>query len=218
MQNFSLYNQKIGEYRRDALAHNVAEERMPPWPKADSWQLFDGCGKRKYVTAGERAALLAAVATAPVPTKALVLVLIYTGCRISEALSLTRGQLDTERGELALRTLKRRRLHYRIVPVPPAVVQALLALPVEAGAPERFFHWHRSTAWRRIKAFMARAGICGTPASPKGLRHGFGMRAAEKNVPPALATRWLGHASARTTAIYQTATGPEERAYAARMW
>jgi len=65
---------------------------------------------------------------------------------------------------------------------------------------------------------MAAAGITGTPAMPKGLRHGFGVNAFQSNVPPHLVQRWLGHASLRTTAIYGDVIGPEERAFAARMW
>jgi integrase len=49
---------------------------------------------------------------------------------------------------------------------------------------------------------MASAGINGTPAMPKGLRHGFGVKAFQSNVPPHLVQRWLGHASLRTTEIY----------------
>jgi integrase/recombinase XerD len=37
-------------------------------------------------------------------------------------------------------------------------------------------------------------------------------------VPPHLVQRWLGHASLKTTAIYGDVVGPEERAFAARMW
>ena len=53
---------------------------------------------------------------------------------------------------------------------------------------------------------------------PKGLRHGFGVNAFQSNVPPHLVQRWLGHASLKTTAIYGDVIGPEERAFAARMW
>jgi integrase/recombinase XerD len=35
---------------------------------------------------------------------------------------------------------------------------------------------------------------------------------------PNLVQRGLGHASLRTTAIYAEVVGPEERAFAARMW
>ena len=65
---------------------------------------------------------------------------------------------------------------------------------------------------------MAEAGISGTPAMPKGLRHGFGVNAFETSVPLHLVQRWLGHASLKTTAIYGDVMGPEERAFAERMW
>ena len=78
----------------------------------------------------------------------------------------------------------------------------------------RLWRWSRTTAWRYVKAVMAAAGITGTPAMPKGLRHGFGVNAFQSNVPPHLVQRWLGHASLRTTAIYGDVIGPEERAIA----
>jgi integrase len=53
---------------------------------------------------------------------------------------------------------------------------------------------------------------------PKGLRHGFGVNAFRSLVPPHLVQRWLGHASLRTTSIYGDVVGPEEYAFAARMW
>jgi site-specific recombinase XerD len=65
---------------------------------------------------------------------------------------------------------------------------------------------------------MALADIAGLPAMPKGLRHGFGVNAFQSNIPPHLVQRWLGHADLRTTAIYADVIGPDERAFAARMW
>ncbi|MGB7099167.1 MAG: hypothetical protein WBD95_10435 [Xanthobacteraceae bacterium] len=38
------------------------------------------------------------------------------------------------------------------------------------------------------------------------------------DVPPHLVQRWLGYASLRTTAIYGDVIGPEEHAFAERMW
>jgi integrase/recombinase XerD len=55
-------------------------------------------------------------------------------------------------------------------------------------------------------------------ACPKGLRHGFGIRAADRSVPTNLIQRWMGHASPTTTAIYLDAVGLEERQFASRMW
>jgi hypothetical protein len=62
------------------------------------------------------------------------------------------------------------------------------------------------------------AGIRGAQASPKGLRHGFGVATVQARIPLNLVQRWLGHAQLSTTAIYAEAIGPEEQEIAARMW
>jgi site-specific recombinase XerD len=65
---------------------------------------------------------------------------------------------------------------------------------------------------------MEAADIVGLHASPKGLRHGFGIKAVVSNVPLNITQKWLGHAQLSTTAIYTDAIGPEERQIAQRMW
>jgi integrase/recombinase XerD len=65
---------------------------------------------------------------------------------------------------------------------------------------------------------MQAAGIRGAQASPKGLRHGFGVVAVPARIPLNPVQRWLGHAQLSTTAIYAEAIGPEEQEIAARMW
>lgn len=187
---------------------------------ASWWQLYDGAGRRKYLTGDERARFLCAADRRDPRTRALCHLLAHTGCRLSEALRLRRHQLDAERHLVVMFTLKRRRAVYRVIPVPERLAAMLAALPCPAGAPDHFWTWHRATAWRRVKQVMRLAGIDPlTPQScPRGLRHGFGMHAAAHAVPGSLIQRWLGHASPNTTAIYLDAHGPEERAFAARMW
>ena len=182
----------------------------------EGWQVHDDAGRRKYLTGAERARFLGAADHLAPPMQALCHVLAYAGCRISEALALTIHHVDAERMALTIRTLKRRRAVFRVVPVPQAVIYRLQLLPLDAGG--RFWPMHRVTAWRVVKATMSRAGIAGPMACPKGLRHGFGVRAAGHNVPPNLIQRWMGHASAATTAIYLDAVGIEERQFASRMW
>jgi site-specific recombinase XerD len=66
---------------------------------------------------------------------------------------------------------------------------------------------------------MKAAGVKGPQATPKGLRHGFGVAAIQAGIPlKSSAAGWLGHAQLTTTAIYANAVGPEERNIAARMW
>lgn len=180
------------------------------------WQVHDNAGRRKYLTEGERGRFLEAAGRLSPSLQALCHTLAFTGCRVSEALGLFRYQIDPERLTLTMRTLKRRRLVYRVIPVPSDLVAMLLALPSSGN--ERVWAQHRATAWRAVKRTMDLADIAGPMACCKGLRHGFAMKAAGKNVPPNLIQRWMGHASSVTTAIYLDAVDMEERGFAARIW
>jgi integrase/recombinase XerD len=180
---------------------------------------------RKYLNREERRRLLDAIGRASPPIRLFCLVLIWGGCRISEALALTPTHIDLEGGVVEFETLKRRRNGLvRQVPMPPEVLRELERVfdlsaaqrdPVRAV--QRLWPWSRSTAWRHVKTLMANAEVYGSAAMPKGLRHTFGV-AAFLAVPPHLVQRWLGHASLRTTAIYGDVSGPEERHFAERVW
>ncbi len=69
-----------------------------------------------------------------------------------------------------------------------------------------------------ICTVMQQAGITGAHANPKGLRHGFGVKASADTRNPRLVQKWLGHRDLETTAIYMDAVGNEERELASRMW
>lgn len=181
-----------------------------------TWQVRDKRGRRKYVNQHERLRFMEAADFEPMEFTVLCYVLVFTGCRITEALNLTPDLVDAENDELTFHTLKRRRSVFRVVPVPPEIPGMFEKLT--PGADGRYFSFHRVTAWRHVKAVMERAEIDGPMATCKGLRHGFGIHAAAKNVPQGLVQRWMGHSSPATTSIYIDAVGNEERAFASRMW
>jgi integrase len=184
----------------------------------DASRLFDDHGGRKYVADKEMRRFLDAAARADAKTRAFCRLLAFTGCRISEALATTPARLDADTGRIVFQTLKRRRTIFRAVPIPPELVTELHGLAKGVPTEGVLWTWCRQTAWRRVKTVMEAAGIAGTQATPKGLRHGFGIANAERNIPPALTQRWMGHARLETTAIYQHAIGREERSFAARLW
>jgi integrase len=192
----------------------------------EGMQLYDAEGRRKYMTADERARFLAAAEQAPRETRTFCLTLCYTGCRLSEALALTADRVDLDAGVVILESLKKRRTGlYRAVPVPGSVLDAL-DLVHDLKALQRRPHarkthlwpWSRVTAWRRVAAVMDRAGLDGPQATPKGLRHSFGVQAVSVGIPLNMVQKWLGHAQLSTTAIYADAVGAEEQAIASRMW
>ena len=180
-------------------------------------RLYDRRGQRLYLNARERSAFAQHARAAGPSVLLLCMVLLHTGCRLSEALSLTRASFQRSSLSVSIITLKRRRPGLvREVPVPLELFALMRRVP--ACGDGRLFGMHRSTAWRHVRTVLTGASIHGTQAMPKGLRHGFGVNAIQCGVPLNLLARWMGHASMKTTAIYADATGPEERRIAARMW
>ena len=183
-------------------------------------QLYDSSGRRKYLTPGERDAFLQSADGAPSAVGTFCGVLAHTGCRISEALALTAARVDNSGGVIVFESLKKRRKGvFRAVPVPGAFLDTLAAVHDLAGiGDERLWNWSRTTAWRRVREIMEAAEIRGLYATPKGVRHGFGIKAVTSDVPLNMTQKWLGHANIATTAIYTNAIGPEEQRIAERMW
>lgn len=185
-------------------------------------------GKRKYLNEAERSGFLKAAEKKDREVRTLCGVLYYTGCRVSEALALTADRVDLSGGVVIVECLKKRKRGvYRAVPVPPALLDALnlvhgireMQKGRDGGRNEKLWEWSRTTAWRRVKEVMEEAGMVEGPnASPKGLRHGFGVGAVNAGIPLNLVQKWLGHAQLSTTAIYADAVGAEEKNIASRMW
>jgi integrase/recombinase XerD len=190
-------------------------------------QLHTLDGARKYLTAGERDLFLKTAERGDRDARTFCMTLAYAGCRLSEALALTADRVDLAAGVLVFESLKKRRPGiYRAVPVPPALLEALDLVhgvrEVQSkrgkGQDVRLWSWCRMTAWRQVHAVMEEAGLSGVKASPKGLRHGFGVTAVSAGIPLNLVQKWLGHAQLSTTAIYADAVGAEEQDIAQRMW
>ena len=188
-------------------------------------ELVDARG-RKYLTAEERTRFLAAVRAHRQPTvQTLARTLALTGARVSEALALRPCDVDLEAADLRIATLKRRREHWRSVPVPEDLVHELelvhrvrRAQASPRGRARALWPITRQAAHRQVGALMSAAGIAGPQACPRGLRHGYGVAAVTAGVPLPSVAAVLGHASLETTAIYTTAIGAEARELVARVW
>jgi integrase/recombinase XerD len=200
-------------------------DAMPPRARTQEFSLYSPTGARKYLNRDERLRALAEMAKLPTDRALFCLTLAWTGARVSEVLALKASSFQVERGIVAIQTLKRRKHHVREVPIPPDLIAALeehFHLSAKQRDPlradSRLWPWHRVTAWRVIKLLMARSGVRGQQASPKGFRHGFGHGSLQSGVPITLLKRWLGHARITTTEIYADACGPDEREFARKFW
>jgi site-specific recombinase XerD len=190
-----------------------------------SLSLYSGTGERKYINQAERQRVLAVMEKLKRERALFSLLLLWTGARVSEVLAVRANSFQIERNVVALRTLKRRRLHVREVPIRPGLMTALddqFSLRELQSDPDtanrRLWPWSRWTAWRFVKGAMLEAGIVGRPACPRGLRHGFGVGTLQANVPINLVQRWMGHSRISTTAIYTEVSGGDEAAFAERFW
>ena len=198
-------------------------------------QLFDASGHRKYLSPSERERFRQAADEADGDTATFCLMLLYSGCRISEALNLRVRHIDFEAQAVTFETLKQRRDGiYRQVPLPEEFLRNLRQihdLEKRQGMKkersqfiwtsqwkQKDKQWTRKTAYSRVMRIMEAAGLEGVKASPKGLRHGFAIACLDKGIPLNLVQKWMGHSSITTTAIYANATGEEERSIAARLW
>ena len=179
---------------------------------------YDREGRRKYLTPAEGRKFLEQVVHLPKLDALFCLTIYYTGCRISEALSLRRDCLDSEMNVIRIRSLKKRgRKEIRRVPVPEFIAIELRNVAT-TEEDQRFWLFSRTNGWRIIKKVMSAAGISGIHATTKGLRHGFGVRGALEQIPVSLIQGWMGHADPTTTAIYLDVQDDEERALIEKTW
>lgn len=191
-------------------------------------ELFTSGGKRKYLTEDEYARFLQEAGRLERgEVRTFCMTLAYTGCRISEALQLTIDRVDLSSQSLTFKTLKKRqKTHFRAVPVPDSYLDALdlvhhvrksqRAKGKGVGVP--LWRWGRTQATKHIWHVMELAGIDGPQASPKGLRHAFGVRTAKHTRNPRLVQKMMGHSDMNTTAIYMDLVGAEAREEMALTW
>ena len=185
----------------------------------NTMRLYSRINRRLYLNASERARFLHACGNLPANRRAFALTLFYTGCRLSEARELTFDAIQFEENIISIRSLKKRNQHHiREIPVPALLTDELRKLKFGTSDNNRIWKIDRITAYRWIKTIMHDASIAGPQASPKGLRHAYGINAISCGIQLHMLQKWMGHASIKTTAIYANAVGEEEKAIAQRMW
>jgi len=192
--------------------------------------LFSQMGERKYLSASERKRFYECLSVILDPAeRSFCEMIFWTGCRPSEALSLTPRNIDLGEAAVVIRSLKKRGplkgRHFRPIPLPRDFIERLesihnihAAQNTQTCGSTRIWPFARTKGWMLIKSVMSAAQIEGVRGSARGLRHTMGVHAVMMHVPETRLQSWLGHASRETTAVYISATGPEDRALAKRMW
>lgn len=178
---------------------------------------YDLEGNRKYLNRAENRRFLKSVTLLPFERELFCLVIYYTGCRISEALNLKPENIEFDSNIISIRCLKKRgEIVYRRVPVPWLFMRKLKKLDMNGR--KRIWNFSRTTGWRIMRKVMKHAGIEGTKACSRGLRHSFGVRSIMQRVPLHIVKGWMGHTKMSTTSIYVNVQGEEERKWIRRTW
>ena len=170
----------------------------------------------EYERIGRELGVLETEGPGPERAAAALRLLILTGCRLGEILTLKWDDVDLKGGELRLRDAK---TGARMVPLTPdaaAVLSAMVPVPhspwVFAGrTPDRHLS-QLTTYWHRV-----RERACVPDVRIHDLRHSFASRALAIGESLAMIGRLLGHSDIGSTARYAHLARDAERVAAARV-
>jgi len=184
--------------------------------------LHTGQGQRKYLNQAERLRFFEVTKKKSIDIKLFSQLLFFTGARIAEVHNLNVDSIDFSNKTVILETLKRRKRGvFREIPLPPFLLTILKKYIEELygklNINEPLFLFSLRTASRHINRIMNEAKIFGVKGSSRGLRHGFAVHAVSR-APLTMVSKWLGHSSLETTAIYLDIVGKEEREIAKKLW
>jgi site-specific recombinase XerD len=142
----------------------------------------------------------------------LVMLLLDTGLRITEALTLERNRVDLERRCLSVMGKGSRE---RIVPVSAEGRKALFLWLSRTKGRYVFCtqgeegRLNYRNAYRDIKAVCRRVGVTGAHVHPHALRHAFAVNYIRSGGDVYRLSRVLGHSSIQTTSLYLRSMGFE---------
>ena len=149
------------------------------------------------------------IAAADTPwTKAMVVLLLSTGIRRSEAVGITLDDLNLEERQLLIRGKGDKE---RVVPLTDQAVEAIQAyLPWRTKTESRYLFvsaWkglpiHGRCINRMLKIVIQKAGLAGQGITPHKLRHTFATHLIRNGVDIRTVQELMGHSELETTAKY----------------
>lgn len=194
------------------------------------WDLYDERGNRKYLTSEERATFFRSIAPA-LPhasgriKRTFAMMLYYTGCRISEGLTVTAKSVDFSQRGVILKSAKKRKgkIKYRFIPLPDTFLEKLddvhrIKDTVKRKPNEKLWGFCRTTGWGAIKKVMAHAEIEGIHAVPHGLRHAAIIALLQLKYPPHKIKEFAGWETTEMLEHYGRVIGAEERKMIEGFW
>lgn len=117
-----------------------------------------------------------------------------SGVRITEALSLTKKDIDFKNYMMKVKWLKNRKYKERIVPIHPALRNILQIYTAAANQDDRIFPISRQRAWQIVQKYFQ--------GHPHQFRHSFAVNWLRSDADIVTLHRILGHTKFQTTQEY----------------
>jgi len=130
---------------------------------------------------------------------ALTATLIFTGCRLGEALELTKSDIDFKSRTIRIRQKKKRALYFRLVPVPSALFWDIMDRYVWR-VEDKLFEISERQARNVVYRFSLR--YLKKRIRPHAIRHSYALAVLEATRNLEVVRRLLGHSSYTTLKYY----------------
>jgi len=132
---------------------------------------------------------------------ALFTVLVFTGCRLGEALALTREDVDVKRRVVRIRQLKKKAKEFvRTVPVPSSLFWEVMERYLNKTATDRLFtitdRGARDVVYRIAECYLKRR------LRPHAIRHSYAIAVLKATKNLEVVRRLLGHEDYDTVKVY----------------
>jgi integrase len=134
--------------------------------------------------------------------KLLMLFMWYTGCRVTEVISVRKRDIDFPNKEIKIRWLKNRKYLYRTMPIHPQLKQLMELATAAMGLDTLVFPYSRQRVWQIFKKH--RFGSFNW-IHPHTFRHSFAvnyLRQADSANDLVILRKLMGHSSILTTMKY----------------
>jgi integrase/recombinase XerD len=131
----------------------------------------------------------------------LLTFLLNTGLRITEAISIKKGQVDISSSTITVVWLKKRKKQDRVIPVNDKLKAVLVYYLAGLNKEDRLFDISRQRAYDVCKRWLG--------VSPHVLRHSFAVHYRKSGGRLEDLSALLGHSSLQMTLIYSSITQEE---------
>lgn len=178
---------------------------------------FTDRGLPKYWTRDEARTIIDATEK---PRDRLIMEMMYqTGARVSELLMITSKDIDFHGSVIRMPTLKRKRVHIRVIPIKAGLLGeiARYIVAVKSEDNESLFQINRTRVFQIVREACKKADLFDDRSHPHTFRHSFAIQCVLSGMPVLVLNELLGHSNIENTLIYTKVLASDSREFYERV-